>query len=62
MLNKVLDGYDGLIRTDKQVTIFECPKITASRDIANLVKKKILKSNGKGGRSTAYDLIIIQNK
>ena len=58
MINKVLDGHEGLIRTDKWATIVNCPAITASRDIADLVKKGILKPNGKGGRSTAYDLVV----
>jgi Fic family protein len=57
IINKMLDGHDGLIRTDKWATIVNCPTITASRDIADLVKKGIIKPNGKGGRSTAYDLI-----
>jgi Fic family protein len=54
----VLDGHEGLVRTDKWATIANCPKITASRDISDLVKKEILKPNGKGGRSTAYDIIL----
>ncbi len=57
MINKVLDGHDGLIRTDKWAKIIDCAPRTASRDIADLLKKGILKPNGKGGRSTAYDLI-----
>jgi Fic family protein len=58
IINKVLDGHEGLVRTDKWATIANCPKITASRDISDLVKKEILKPNGKGGRSTAYDIIL----
>jgi Fic family protein len=57
LINKVLDGHEGLIRTDKWASLVSCPVITASRDISDLVKKGILKPNGKGGRSTAYDLI-----
>jgi Fic family protein len=58
IINKVLDGHEGLIRTDNWANIVNCPSITASRDISDLVKKGILIPNGKGGRSTAYDLII----
>ncbi len=57
MINKVLDGHEGLIRTDKWSKILDCPTRTASRDIGDLVKKGILKPNGQGGRSTAYDLV-----
>ena len=57
MINKVLDGHEGLIRTDKWSKILDCPTRTASRDIADLVKKEILKPNGQRGRSTAYDSV-----
>ena len=58
IINKVLDGHKGLIRTDNWATTVNCPSITASRDISDLVKKGILLPNGKGGRSIAYDLIM----
>ena len=57
MINKVFDGHEGLIRTDKWSKILDCPTRTASRDIGDLVNKGILKPNGQGGRSTAYDLV-----
>ena len=57
MINKIFDGHEGLIRTDKWSKILDCPTRTASRDIADLVNKGILQHNGQGGRSTAYDLV-----
>lgn len=57
MINKVLDGHEGLIRTDKWSKVLDCPTRTASRDIGDLVNKGILKPNGQGGRSAAYDLV-----
>ena len=57
MINKVFDGHEGLIRTDKWSKILDCPTRTASRDIGDLVTKGILKPNGQGGRSTAYELV-----
>jgi len=37
----------------------KCSSVTASRDLADLVDKKILRKRPGGGRSTSYELCVI---
>lgn len=56
MINKLLDGFDGKLKTSKWAKITKCSSDTALRDIKDLVEKGILKQEESGGRSTNYEL------
>ncbi len=57
MLNKILDGFDGKLKSSKWAKITKCSADTALRDIKDLIEKGILKQEESGGRSTNYDLV-----
>lgn len=57
MLNKLLDGFDGKLKTSKWAKIAKCSADTALRDIKDLIEKGIMKQEESGGRSTNYELI-----
>jgi Fic family protein len=57
MLNKLLDGFEGKLKTSKWAKIAKCSADTALRDIKDLVEKGVLKQEEQGGRSTNYELI-----
>ena len=54
MLNKILDGFDGHLSSDKWAKISKCSKDTAIRDLNDLLSKNILQKDEAGGRSTRY--------
>lgn len=56
ILNKLLDGFDGKLKTSKWAKITKCSADTALRDIKDLINKGILKQDKSGGRSTNYEL------
>ncbi|MDH8702115.1 Fic family protein [Dysgonomonadaceae bacterium PH5-43] len=56
MLNKLLDGFDGKLKTSKWAKITKSSADTALRDIKDLIEKGILKQEEAGGRSTNYEL------
>jgi Fic family protein len=56
LINKLFDGFDGKLNTSKWSKIAKCSTDTALRDIQDLLKKKILKKENAGGRSTSYIL------
>lgn len=56
ILNKLLDGFEGKLKTSKWAKITKCSGDTALRDIKDLIDKGILKQDEQGGRSTNYDL------
>ncbi len=58
MLNKLLDGFDGKLKTSKWAKISKCSADTALRDIKDLMAKGILKQEDSGGRSTNYELVL----
>lgn len=58
MLNKLLDGFEGKLKTSKWAKITKSSSDTALRDIKDLIEKGILKQEESGGRSTNYELII----
>ncbi len=58
ILNKLLDGFDGKLKTSKWAKIAKCSADTALRDIKDLIEKGILKQEESGGRSTNYELRI----
>ncbi|MBX2842215.1 MAG: Fic family protein [Flammeovirgaceae bacterium] len=57
MLNKLLDGFEGKLKSSKWAKITKCSLDTALRDIKDLIIKGILKQEESGGRSTNYELI-----
>lgn len=56
ILNKLLDGFEGKLKTSKWAKITKCSADTALRDIKDLINKGILKQEAQGGRSTNYEL------
>ncbi len=54
VLDKLLDGFEGNITTDKWRNMCKCSADTAQRDIADLVQRGLLAKNTSGGRSTSY--------
>ncbi|QNL50615.1 Fic family protein [Olivibacter sp. SDN3] len=57
MLNKLLDGFDGKLKSSKWAKIAKCSPDTALRDIKDLMEKGILRLEDQGGRSTNYELV-----
>jgi Fic family protein len=60
MLNKLLDGFDGKLKSSKWAKITKTSSDTALRDIKDLVEKGILKQSTDGGRSMNYELVGIE--
>lgn len=56
MINKLLDGFEGKLKSSKWAKITKCSSDTALRDIKDLINKGILKQVKSGGRSTNYEL------
>ena len=56
MLNKLIEGFEGKLTTDKWAKLCKCSHDTALRDIEDLITKKILSRSTKRGRSTSYEL------
>jgi len=56
MLNKLLDGMDGKLKSSKWAKMVKCSPDTALRDIKDLMGKGILRQQKPGGRSTNYEL------
>ncbi|MCX6226998.1 MAG: Fic family protein [Bacteroidia bacterium] len=57
VLNKLLDGFDGKLKSSKWAKIAKCSPDTALRDIKDLIEKGILRQDQQGGRSTNYELV-----
>jgi Fic family protein len=58
VLNRLLEGnFDGKLTSTKWAKLTSASQDTASRDIADLLAKGILRRGEAGGRSTAYELI-----
>ena len=58
VLNKLLDGFDGNLTSSKYAKLTKSSQDTASRDLMDLVAKKVLKKGRAGGRSTHYVLVM----
>lgn len=56
VINILLDGFEGKLTSSKWAALTKCSQDTASRDIDQLLRIKILKKNLGGGRSTSYSL------
>src|SRR5690606_24748117 len=57
VLNKLLDGFDGKLKSSKWAKITKSSSDTALRDIKDLMEKGILRQESEGGRSTNYELV-----
>jgi Fic family protein len=57
VLNKLLNGFDGKLKSSKWAKIAKCSTDTALRDIKDLIEKGILRQVEEGGRSTNYELV-----
>lgn len=53
-------GFEGGITTKKYESIAKCPNRTASRDLSDLVAKGIITPLAGGGRTTRYELTIVE--
>ena len=58
MLNRLLDGFEGKLTSSKWAKIVKTSQDTASRDIDDLLRRKILFREPGGGRSTSYMLVV----
>jgi Fic family protein len=56
VLNKLLDGFEGKLKSSKWAKMAKCSPDTALRDIKDLMEKGILQQEQAGGRSTNYEL------
>ncbi len=59
IVNKLLDGFEGKLTSDKWSKLTNCSKDTAIRDINDLISKELIQKEAAGGRSTSYVLKII---
>ncbi|MCA0447721.1 MAG: Fic family protein [Bacteroidetes bacterium] len=57
MLNKILDGFDGKLKSSKWAKLTKTSTDTALRDIKDLVGKGILKTENQSGRNAHYELV-----
>ncbi|MFT3885342.1 MAG: Fic family protein [Flavobacteriales bacterium] len=57
VLNRLFEGFEGHLTSSKYAKLAKTSQDTASRDIADLMAKKVLKKGKAGGRSTHYVLI-----
>lgn len=62
MLKEGPDGFKGGINAAKYMRIAHCSKATATRDLAELRDKSILRQQSAGGRSTTYTLAEISTQ
>jgi len=58
VINRLLDGFAGTMTTSKWAKLTKTSNDTALRDIDDLVRRRILVRESRGGRSTSYALIV----
>ncbi len=56
VINRLLDGFEGLLTTSKYAKLAKCSTDTALRDVTELIDAGLLIRNESGGRSTSYRL------
>ena len=56
VVKKLVEGFEGNLSSSKWTRMTKCTKMTATRDINDLIEKGILRKNQSGGRSTSYVL------
>lgn len=54
VVKRLVEGFEGTITSSKWTRMTKCTKMTATRDINDLIKNGVLKKNESGGRSTSY--------
>lgn len=54
--SSLTDGFAGGINTRKYMSLTKTSRATAYRELADLVEKGCLRSTGKGGRSSGYEI------
>jgi Fic family protein len=59
VVNRLLDGFEGKLKSSKWASLTKSSQDTALRDIDDLVRRGILVREPSGGRSTSYSLIEI---
>ncbi|MGE0860980.1 MAG: Fic family protein [Gammaproteobacteria bacterium] len=59
LLNRLLDGFEGRLTSGKWAAIAKCSPDTALRDINELVARGVLNRSQAGGRSTTYELSVV---
>lgn len=60
VITKLLDGFEGNLTTSKYAKLTKSSSDTALRDITDLIEKGILLKSGSGGRSTHYQLNMME--
>lgn len=58
IINNLLDGFFGKMTSSKWAKLTKTSQDTASRDIDDLIEKRILTRGSAGGRSTSYELVV----
>jgi Fic family protein len=56
VLNRFLDGFEGMLTARKWAAIGKCSIASAQRDISDLLERGILKRNKGGSKNTSYDV------
>ena len=54
VVKRLVEGFEGNITSSKWTRMTKCTKMTATRDINDLIENGVLKKNESGGRSTSY--------
>ncbi|HVN01349.1 MAG TPA: DUF1488 family protein, partial [Caulobacteraceae bacterium] len=57
IVNRLLDGFEGKLTSSKYAILAKCSQDTATRDINELIGRRILTRDPAGGRSTSYSLV-----
>jgi len=60
IVNRLLNGFEGKLTSSKWAKLAKCSQDTASRDIDDLIRKKVLVKDAAGGRSTSYSLMKVK--
>ena len=58
VIKKLVENNDLNINTERWVRITKCTKMTATRDINELIEKGIFVKSESGGRSTHYRIVL----
>jgi Fic family protein len=56
ILNRLLDGFEENLTSSKWAKLSKCSQDSATRDINDLVNRRVLVKDAAGGRSTSYSL------
>jgi Fic family protein len=57
IVNRLLNGFEGKLTSSKYAILTKSSQDTASRDIDDLIRQRILAKDPGGGRSTSYSLV-----